>query len=142
MMIIMEFAVNGNLLDYLKSCAYKTSHVTSYQISSDTGDANPASEVADDKQLMVIAWQIARGMEHMTNMKCLHRDLAARNVLLGENMVAKICDFGLSREIYESGYYFKNSNGRLPYKWMSPESLLGSKCTIRRYISFSKLDAR
>ena len=35
----------------------------------------------------------------------VHRDLAARNVLLGENLVTKLADFGLSRDTGESDYY-------------------------------------
>jgi serine/threonine protein kinase len=42
-------------------------------------------------------------------LQCIHRDLAARNVLLDENLIAKVSDFGLAREVYENGYYFKES---------------------------------
>lgn len=41
--------------------------------------------------------------------KCVHRDLAARNVLLGKNNKPMVSDFGLSRDVYESGQYEKTS---------------------------------
>ena len=36
-----------------------------------------------------------------------------------------MADFGLSENVYTSGYYRqdKNNKARLPFKWMAPESL-------------------
>ena len=45
----------------------------------------------------------------------VHRDLAARNVLLAEDMVCKVSDFGLTRDIYIDEAYWKRSNGRSNY---------------------------
>ncbi|KXJ11163.1 Fibroblast growth factor receptor [Exaiptasia diaphana] len=55
--------------------------------------------------------------------ECVHRDLAARNVLLTENVRAKIADFGLSRDVYERGFYQKTSQGKLPVRWMAIEAI-------------------
>ena len=49
--------------------------------------------------------QAASGIAYALSLQCVHRDLAARNVLLDENFVAMISDFGLSRDVYESGEY-------------------------------------
>ena len=39
--------------------------------------------------------------------QCVHRDLASRNVLVGEGLVAKVADFGMSRDISRDGHYIK-----------------------------------
>lgn len=59
----------------------------------------------------------------MTEKKYVHRDLAARNVLIDYNKVVKVCDFGLSRDIFNDNHYKKLTNGKLPLKWMAIESL-------------------
>jgi serine/threonine protein kinase len=61
-------------------------------------------------------------MEYLASKRCVHRDLAARNVLVSENNILKIADFGLARNI-QGDYYRKTTDGRLPVKWMAIESL-------------------
>jgi tyrosine-protein kinase Src len=43
-------------------------------------------------------------MSYLEKKNLIHRDLAARNVLLGNNYIAKICDFGLARVIEDDEY--------------------------------------
>lgn len=44
-------------------------------------------------------------MQYLAEMKFVHRDLATRNVLVEEDLVVKIADFGMSRDVYCSQYY-------------------------------------
>lgn len=50
-------------------------------------------------QLIDMAAQIASGMAYLESQNYIHRDLAARNILVGENNIVKIADFGLARLI-------------------------------------------
>lgn len=43
-------------------------------------------------------------------LQCIHRDLAARNVLVTEDNVMKIADFGLARDVHNLDYYKKTTN--------------------------------
>lgn len=47
--------------------------------------------------------------------QCIHRDLAARNILLSENNVVKICDFGLARDVYKDPDYVRKGDVSVPF---------------------------
>lgn len=81
-------------------------------------------------------------MDFLVSMKVLHGDLAARNILLCENNIVKISDFGLSRSLYQSGYYKKECKTVLiiPYKWVAIESIRNHKFSIHYDVwSFGEL---
>uniref|UniRef100_A0A7N6FGB0 Fibroblast growth factor receptor n=1 Tax=Anabas testudineus TaxID=64144 RepID=A0A7N6FGB0_ANATE len=114
--VIVEYASKGNLREYLRA---RRPPGMEYCYNPDQVPVENMSI----KDLVSCAYQVARGMEYLASKKCIHRDLAARNVLVTEDNVMKIADFGLARDIHHIDYYKKTTNGRLPVKWMAPEAL-------------------
>ncbi|XP_049288619.1 platelet-derived growth factor receptor alpha-like isoform X2 [Anopheles funestus] len=82
----------------------------------------PARSV-NTTDLVCWASQIASGMEYLASRKVLHGDLAARNILLCDDNVVKICDFGLARSMYKSDNYKKKGEAPLPFKWLALECI-------------------
>uniref|UniRef100_A0A2K5SD32 Tyrosine-protein kinase n=1 Tax=Cebus imitator TaxID=2715852 RepID=A0A2K5SD32_CEBIM len=77
------------------------------------------------------AWEIiADGMAYIERMNYIHRDLRAANILVGENLVCKIADFGLARLI-EDNEYTARQGAKFPIKWTAPEAALYGRFTIK-----------
>ncbi|KAK7073865.1 hypothetical protein SK128_023184, partial [Halocaridina rubra] len=112
--VIVEYAAHGNLRDYLRNNRPSSGYERAIGQEPD---------ILTHKDLVSFSYQVARGMEYLASKKCIHRDLAARNVLVSEDRIMKIADFGLARDIHSQDYYRKTSEGRLPVKWMAPEAL-------------------
>ncbi|KAG8131602.1 hypothetical protein E2320_009517 [Naja naja] len=72
-------------------------------------------------ELVCLALQVAKGMSYLESQNFIHRDLAARNVLVGENYICKVGDFGMARLIEEDIYLSYTQS--FPYKWTAPEAL-------------------
>ncbi|KAM8799094.1 macrophage colony-stimulating factor 1 receptor [Eudromia elegans] len=85
----------------------------------------------DLSDLLQFSSQVAQGMAFLASKNCIHRDLAARNVLVSDGRVAKICDFGLARDIMNDSNYVVKGNARLPVKWMAPESIFDCIYTVQ-----------
>ncbi|KAG9340921.1 hypothetical protein JZ751_020114 [Albula glossodonta] len=101
--VLVEFASKGSLREYLRACRPPGMGYTFNRTST------PPDQLTF-KDLLSCA------------------DLAARNVLVTEDNVMKIADFGLARGVHHIDYYKKTTNrfyvqGRLPVKWMAPEAL-------------------
>ncbi|XP_076651117.1 fibroblast growth factor receptor homolog 1 [Halictus rubicundus] len=115
--VVVEFAPHGNLRDFLRD------HRPSSGYEPTIGQDSKEKKTLTQKDLVSFSYQAARGMEYLASKRCIHRDLAARNVLVSDEYVLKIADFGLARDIHCHDYYRKTTDGRLPVKWMAPEAL-------------------
>ncbi|XP_014899461.1 tyrosine-protein kinase yes [Poecilia latipinna] len=107
--IVTEFMGKGSLLDFLKE-----------------GDGKHLKL----PQLVDMASQIADGMAFIERMNYIHRDLRAANILVADNLVCKIADFGLARLI-EDNEYTARQGAKFPIKWTAPEAALYGRFTIK-----------
>uniref|UniRef100_A0A667ZXL4 Focal adhesion kinase 1 n=1 Tax=Myripristis murdjan TaxID=586833 RepID=A0A667ZXL4_9TELE len=107
--IIMELCTLGELRSFLQVRKYSLDLAT----------------------LILYSYQLSTALAYLESKRFVHRDIAARNVLVSTVDCVKLGDFGLSRYMEDSSYY-KASKGKLPIKWMAPESI-----NFRRFTSAS-----
>lgn len=101
--VVLEYCANGALDSYLK------------------------------KHDLKLGWQlymlmdVASAFVYLSATGFVHRDLAARNILLTENLVCKVSDFGLSRDLIDDSEYYTASTGKIPIRWTAPEAVVNKK---------------
>ncbi|NWY39637.1 NTRK1 factor, partial [Sylvia atricapilla] len=121
LIMVFEYMKHGDLNRFLRS------HGPDAKIL-EQGPGQPQGPLALGHMLH-IATQIASGMVYLASLHFVHRDLATRNCLVGHDLVVKIGDFGMSRDIYSTDYYRVGGRTMLPIRWMPPESILYRKFT-------------
>ncbi|CAL1680351.1 unnamed protein product [Lasius platythorax] len=101
--IIMEFCPFGPLYDFLR-----------------------AGEPVPPVRLVSWSKQIAAGMGYLHAHKIIHRDLKSPNVLIGQDEIVKISDFGTSRQWNEVSTKMTFVG---TVAWMAPEVIRNDPCS-------------
>ncbi|XP_006012831.1 tyrosine-protein kinase Srms [Latimeria chalumnae] len=107
--IVTELMTKGNLLDYLHS---------------------PEGKSLKMVHMVYIASQVAEGMAFLEEKNIVHRDLAARNILVADNLICKVADFGLARLLRQDVYTAK-AGAKIPVKWTAPEAANYQKYSVK-----------
>nr|KAF6397468.1 neurotrophic receptor tyrosine kinase 1 [Rousettus aegyptiacus] len=121
LLMVFEYMRHGDLNRFLRS------HGPDAKLLAGGEDVAPGPLSLG--QLLAVASQVAAGMVYLAGLHFVHRDLATRNCLVGQGLVVKIGDFGMSRDIYSTDYYRVGGRTMLPIRWMPPESILYRKFT-------------
>ncbi|KAF9928783.1 hypothetical protein FBU30_002103 [Linnemannia zychae] len=111
--IVMQFAENGCLQDFLETQNISITWLTKYRL----------------------AWEIASGLDFIHRENIFHTDLHSRNILIDTGGKALITDFGLSKSVNKTIYTTKAGLfGVVPYvapeRMQNPTYTYNAKCDI------------
>uniref|UniRef100_A0A8C4QVL8 Tyrosine-protein kinase receptor n=1 Tax=Eptatretus burgeri TaxID=7764 RepID=A0A8C4QVL8_EPTBU len=121
LIMVFEYMRNGDLNKFLRLRGPDAVFM---------GDEAPVeARELSQAQMLYIGSQVASGVLYLASQHFVHRDLATRNCLVGEELVVKIGDFGMSRDVYSTDYYRVGGHTMLPIRWMPPESIMYRRFT-------------
>ncbi|KAF9157477.1 hypothetical protein DFQ26_008701 [Actinomortierella ambigua] len=111
--IVMQFAENGCLQDYLETHNVSIPWLTKYRL----------------------AWEVSSGLDFIHRENIFHTDLHSRNILIDTDGKALITDFGLSKSVNKTIYTTKAGLfGVVPYvapeRMQNPGETYTAKCDI------------
>ncbi|WCJ44301.1 ACT-like protein tyrosine kinase family protein [Euphorbia peplus] len=94
--IVTEFMCGGSMFDFL----------------------HKQKQTFNLQSLLRVAIDVSKGMNYLHENNIIHRDLKAANLLIDENGVVKVADFGVARVQDQSGVMTAETG---TYRWMAPE---------------------
>lgn len=102
------------------------------RLDSYLGSLNQSANLRKGEILADIVVKVASALKYLASMKFVHRDISARNVLYGVGNIVKITNTAAACPGYYDCYYFLKEKGGLhPIRWMAPESLDETNCTVQ-----------
>ncbi|XP_071510083.1 tyrosine kinase receptor Cad96Ca-like [Diadema antillarum] len=113
--LVNKFVSGGTLLTFLQ--------FNNQSSKSFYGNIKPARPRFDESELLTYAWQVAKGMDFLDSNKIVHGNLCAHNILMTEDRICKISDYGMTS--------FMSPSGGKPTRWMSPEGMQNKKWSLK-----------
>ncbi|MFZ1461466.1 MAG: serine/threonine-protein kinase [Ignavibacteria bacterium] len=108
LLIIMEYVEGNTLDDFIKQNAYH-----------------------DEKFVISVVSQILDGLSYAHRQNVVHRDIKPSNIIIGENDVSKILDFGIAKLTQSNAKLTKTGTRMGSVSYMSPEQILGKEADSR-----------
>jgi len=106
--LVMEYAPLGDLDNYIRSLRKK-------------------GKILSDNTLDNIISQVTEGIDHLHVNNIIHRDIKTSNILVFNENLFKITDFGVSKNLEMNNYAYTNIG--TPY-YMAPEIICGKPYTF------------
>ena len=131
--LLMEYCQLGDMKSYLIDNRTKLMAASRKNSRGSWAPTGILVEPVGNRVLVQWAYDVAMGMKYLARHRIMHGDLAARNILISageDGLVAKVCDFGLSKVFYDSMSYKKEKRRYVPWKWMAMEYLEDAKFTL------------
>lgn len=86
-------------------------------------DSDQALKIFSQKELAKILRELLRGMQHYFSHGIVHRDLKPDNVMIGNDGMVRICDFGVAFKC-KNNAQLTDQVGSMQY--MAPEIFVGN----------------
>ena len=117
MYLVLEYMKMGDLINILK----RRQHDGNESSIQDVSNSNNASGFSplSDYEVWNIFRQLTQGIKYLHMQNVVHGDIKPQNLLLGEDGVLKVADFGISHMLSASGQKLADAAGTPAF--MSPE---------------------